>query len=87
MEIFNLWESNIAGLMLSTNDFIILSEEGISILGIFESPIKRIVEDKDQQKWIIHPLQSCNYLKIADSNLILIKEQSKNNERSISIQE
>jgi len=87
MEIFNLWESNIAGLMLSTNDFIILAEDGISILCIFETMNKRIVEDKDHQRWIVHPLQSCNYLKIADSNLILIKEQSKNNERSISIQE
>jgi len=56
MEISNLWESNIAGLMLSTNDFIIFSEEGISILCIFEINQKRIVEDRDNKKWIIHPL-------------------------------
>ena len=55
MEIFNLWESNILGMMLSTNDFIILADDGISVLGIFETDEKRIVEDKDRNLWIVHP--------------------------------
>lgn len=69
-ESFQLWESPVKGFLLSTNDFMILSKDGMNLLAIGHKE-SRIVTDKDGKKRMIHSLGSCNYLKIEDSNHLL----------------
>ena len=65
-----MWESPAKGFLLSTNDFMILSKDGMNLLalGYKES---RVVKDKDGQRRMIHSLGSCNYLKIESTNHLL----------------
>jgi hypothetical protein len=78
-------EINIFALTLPTNEIIILSEDGISVISIFESSKERIIVDIYEKIWKIYPLESCEHLKIEQSNTILVKEHSQNNKRTISI--
>ena len=84
-ETFQLWESPVKGFLLSTNDFMILSKDGMNLLalGLKES---RVVKDKDGQRRMIHSLGSCNYLKIESTNHLLFAFQFYQN-RQICIQE
>ena len=41
---YQLWESPVKGFLLETNDFLILSKDGINLLAIGEKP-SRVVKD------------------------------------------
>jgi len=66
----NLWESTVKGFLLSTNDFTILSKDGINLLTLGDRK-SRVVMDSDKNPRKIHSLGSMNYLKIAPSNHLL----------------
>jgi hypothetical protein len=55
-ELFCLPESKIFGLPLSTKDFILLAEDGISLTCIWESAAKKIIRDSYNKYWIVHPM-------------------------------
>jgi len=73
------------GFLLNTNDFIILSKDGINVLALGEKPSRIITDDKGAPR-MIHSLGSCNYLKIDPSNHLLFACQYYDN-RQVSIQE
>lgn len=77
-ESFHLWESDVKGFLLSTNDFMILAKDGMNLLalGYKES---RVVKDKAGDKRMIHSLGSCNYLKIESTNHLLFAFQFYSN--------
>jgi hypothetical protein len=67
---YQLWESPVKGFLLDTNDFMILSKDGIQILALGEKP-GRVLKDQDGLNRYIHSLGSVNYLKIEPSNHLL----------------
>jgi hypothetical protein len=71
---YQLWESPVKGFLLSTNDFMILSKDGINLLAIGEKPSK-VVIDKDGLTRMIHSLGKVNYIKIEPTNHILFAMQ------------
>lgn len=70
-ESYQLWESQVKGFLLSTNDFLILSKDGLNLISLGETTKKKMIEDSERQKRLIHPLGSLNYLKIEPTNHIL----------------
>ena len=70
-ESYQLWESKVKGFLLSTNDFLILSQDGLNLISLGETTQKKIIEDSERQKRLIHPLGSLNYLKIEPTEHIL----------------
>lgn len=56
--------------MLTTNDFMILSKDGINLLALGEKAGKCVVDKDGLNRWI-HSLGSCNYLKIEPTNHLL----------------
>ena len=58
------------GFLLNTNDFIVLSKDGINCLSLGDKPARVITDDKGMLRRI-HSLGSCNYLKIDASNHLL----------------
>ena len=82
---YQLWESPVKGFLLNTNDFLILSKEGTSLLALGEKE-SRVVKDKEGQWRMIHALGVCNYLKIEPTNHILFAMQFYE-DRQICIQE
>ena len=69
-ESFQLWESPVKGFLLPSNDFLIISHQGINVIAIGDKP-SRVVEDAEGFKRMIHSLGSCNYLKIEPEQHIL----------------
>lgn len=67
---YQLWESPVKGFLLTSNDFLIISKDGINLLALGQKE-SRVVKDKDGFQRMIHSLGSCNYLKIEDSNHLL----------------
>jgi hypothetical protein len=65
-----LWEGTVKGFLLDTNDFTILSKDGINLLSLGERP-SRVVQDSKGADRRIHSLGSLNYLKIAPTNHLL----------------
>ena len=57
------------GFLLTSNDFMILSKSGISLLALGDKST-RAVQDKDGDDRMIHALGSCNFLKIESTNHI-----------------
>jgi hypothetical protein len=88
-EMHQLWESTVRGLLLSTNEFIKLARDGMSMIKLFSGVQKRIMKNKQGKRWMQHSLEHCNYLKICPENHILIEEKGSGNNkrRIISIQE
>ena len=82
---YQLWESPVKGFLLTTNDFLILSKDGINLLALGEKE-GRAVKDKDGLDRLIHSVGSCNYLKIEPTNHLLFACQFYN-DRQICIQE
>ena len=82
---YQLWESPVKGFLLSTNDFLILSKDGINMLALGEKP-SRVVKDKDGLKRLVHSVGSCNYLKIEKTNHLLFACQFYN-DRQVCVQE
>ena len=68
-ESYQLWESEVTGFCLKTNDFLILQKNGINVLVLGEKA-NHEVTDVEGQKRLIHALGSCNYLKVEQSNMI-----------------
>ena len=66
-ESYQLWESQVKGFLLSTNEFMALSKDGINLLSLGNSA-GRVIKDKDGLERFIHSLGSCNYLKIEKDN-------------------
>ena len=71
-ESYQLWESNVTGFMLETSkDFLIISSKGgINLLNLSDSQSNRLVKDTEGNYRAIHPLGSCNYLRIEQTNHI-----------------
>jgi hypothetical protein len=67
---YQLWESAVKGFLLNTNDFLILSKDGINVLALGEKE-GRTIKDKDGQSRFIHSLGSINYIKIEPTNHLL----------------
>jgi hypothetical protein len=84
-ESYQLWESVVKGFLLPTNDFLILSKDGINMLALGEKE-GRVVKDNEGQKRFIHSLGSVNYLKIEPTNHLLFACQFYDN-RQICVQE
>ena len=82
---YQLWESPIRGFLLSNNDFLMLSKDGINLVALGHKPIK-LVQDKDSQKRLMHSLGSCDYLKIEKTNHLLFACQYYE-DRQICLQE
>jgi hypothetical protein len=84
-ESFQLWESEIKGLILENNkDFVTLSKAGVNILALGSEP-KRIVKDAQGNERMIHSLESVNFLKIDPENYVLF--ECAEEDRIISIQQ
>ena len=66
-ESYHLWESRVKGFLLSTNEFMILSKEGINIIMLGEKK-PRALKDKDGNIRMLHALGEMNYLKIEPTN-------------------
>lgn len=82
---YQLWESPVKGFLLSTNDFLILSKDGINVLSLGEKE-GRVIKDQDGQRRYIHALGTCNYLKIEPTNHLLFACQFYD-DRQICIQD
>lgn len=82
---YQLWESPVKGFLLETNDFLILSKDGINLLAIGEKP-SRVVKDQEGFDRMIHSLGKCNYLKIEPTNHLLFACQFYD-DRQICLQE
>jgi hypothetical protein len=67
---YQLWESPVKGFLLNTNDFLILSKDGINVLALGEKEGRQI-KDKDGLARFIHSLGSINYIKIEPTNHLL----------------
>lgn len=66
------------GFLLHTNDFIILSKDGVNLLALGERPSRVVKDDKGADRRI-HSLGSCNYLKIEPTNHLLFACQYYDN--------
>jgi hypothetical protein len=55
-EKFCLQESLIYGLPMSTKDLVLLAEDGVSVLRIFENTAKKLIRGADGEDWVIHSL-------------------------------
>ena len=83
-ESFQLWEGTITGLLLQKNsDFVTFSKNGISVLAL-GSIQKRPIQDDKQNDYMIHSLESVDYLKIDCENFVLF--ECADDDRIISIQ-
>lgn len=82
---YQLWESAVKGFLLTTNDFLILSKDGINVLALGEKE-GRSIKDKDGQARFIHSLGSINYIKIEPTNHLLFACQFYE-DRQVCLQE
>jgi hypothetical protein len=73
-ESYQLWESQVTGFCLKTNDFLILNSEGVNVL-VLGQKANHEVTDSDGQNRLIHSLGSCNYLKVEPSNMVYFQCQ------------
>jgi len=70
---------------LQTNDFLILSKDGINLLALGWQQ-KKVVKDQEGFDRMIHPLSACNALRIEETNHIYFGCQYYDN-RQVVIQE
>lgn len=73
------------GFLLNTNDFLILSKDGINVLALGEKD-GRCIKDKDGLPRFIHSLGSINYIKIEPTNHLLFACQFYE-DRQVCLQE
>ena len=67
---YQLWESPVMGFLNErTNDYIILNKNGTGLLPLGKDPFRHIVVEDGTDR-LVHSLQSSNFLKIEDSNLL-----------------
>jgi hypothetical protein len=67
---YQLWESPVKGFLLNSNDFLILSKDGINVLALGEKD-GRVIKDQEGFDRYIHSLGSINYIKIEKTNHLL----------------
>lgn len=68
-----------------SHDFIILNKDGTSFLPLGNRE-KKAIYNPDGVKRIVHSLESCNYLKIEDSNhLKFLRPKNGESERLVQI--
>ena len=79
-EAYQLYESPIKGLLLSTKDFMMLNKDGIFIINLGNGE-KRAVTDIDGNTRMMHSLGSVNYLKLETTNHIHFRNQFYDNRR------
>ena len=72
-ECYHLYESPIRGFLLSTNDFMMLSKNGVNVINLGSKSSKRQITDNIGERRVIKSLGSVNYLRIENSNHILFK--------------
>jgi len=82
---YQLWESPVKGFLLNTNDFLILSKDGINVLALGEKP-GRVIKDEEGFDRYIHSLGSINYIKIEKTNHLLFACQFYN-DRQVCLQQ
>lgn len=86
IENHHLWEHEVKGFLTSNYDFIVLNQEGLSFIPLGAQE-KRAIHAVEGVKRMVHSLQSCNYLKIEDSNHIYFEKPRKTERRIVSIQD
>jgi len=64
--------------LLSSNDFLTLSKDGINLIALGHSKNK-VVKDKDGINRMLHSLGKCNFLKLESSNHLLFACQYYDN--------
>lgn len=82
---YQLWESPVKGFLLNTNDFLILSKDGINVLALGEKD-GRVIKDQEGFDRYIHSLGSINYIKIEETNHLLFACQFYN-DRQVCLQQ
>jgi hypothetical protein len=65
-------------------DFLHIGNNGLEILSLGKKEKKLIIDETTGLTWMLHPLQSFNFLKLSQNNYLLF-ECSKDNERVIRI--
>jgi len=80
-----LWESPVKGFLLNTNDFMILSKDGINIIAIGHKE-PRIIKDSEGWKRKILSLGNAQFLRVEPTNHILFSCQFYEN-RQVCVQE
>ena len=72
-ESFQLWESDVHGFMIKGNkDFIILNKTGMNILSLGQQSKREFVDNNGMNR-MVHSLDSYNYLKIDNHNMLNFK--------------
>ena len=72
-ESFQLWESDVYGFMITGNkDFIIINKTGMIIISLGQKSKREIVDNHGMNR-MIHSLDSYNYLKIDNHNMLNFK--------------
>mmetsp|Transcript_802 Transcript_802/g.1014 ORF Transcript_802/g.1014 Transcript_802/m.1014 type:complete len:155 (-) Transcript_802:1707-2171(-) len=84
-ESFQLWESKVKGFLMSTNEFMILSKDGINLISLNKQR-NRIVKDSEGFERSLHSLGSCDYMKLEPTNHVLFACQFYEN-RQICLSE
>ena len=64
---FQLWESQIKGFLLETNDYLILSKAGINMVSLGKKETRKM-KDRDGLYRRVHSLGSMNFLKVEPCN-------------------
>ena len=62
----------IRGFLIQNNDFVMLAQDGLSFINIFQEKENRTIVDIDQNRWKLKSLMSCGFLKFGESNFISI---------------
>ena len=70
--------------MLNSNDFLILSEDGINVLALGEME-GRVIRDQEGFDKFLHSLGSINYIKMEETNYLLLACQFYN-DRQVCLQ-
>ena len=80
-ECYHLYESPIRGILLSTNDFMMLSKNGVNVINLGSKSSKRQITDNIGERRVIKSLGSVNYLRVENTNHIHFKCQFYDNRR------
>ena len=84
-ESLHIWESQVKGYLLTSHDFIILTQDGIKALSLARSSCKKTIKDCYQNEVVLHSLQECMYLKIAETNHLMMNYSLDQSETKIQI--
>ena len=84
-ESFQLWESDMSGMLLEKNkDFVSINKDGIHVISL-GSQSRRPVEDGNGVMRMLHSIESMSFLKVDDENFIHFASQNMN-KREVQIQ-